>query len=396
MEQATKDYFLYILKCFYLGDDCKEPEQEIDVDYLFKLAKIHDVKGIVFSMVGELEFVKNSPEYSQFRMEFFAIAQNGIFRGHDLEYVLNILNKNNIPHTLIKGAVVRNCYPSKELRTMSDVDLYVNKKYTDDLFRILPQEGIWAKGNHKQPFVNVFRYHETSFEIHESIASRNCIIHSADFLSFFDKIEQHVVHIDKSTYMLEPTYHVVFLVFHLLKHFECSGCGIRLFLDFPFFMDYYKDQIDYNLLKKYLKKLNLTDFCNGVFYFCNRIFGSDIKPVSDKVPDEEVFCLLVEKVISAGTFGFNQKETVEHKILKSGVDTNGKKSYFRILFPSREYMANNSNWSMKIPLVFLPVGYCVRIFRQIFKEKNTKEFLHAVKNSDNKEAELINQLGINK
>lgn len=400
MEQVTRNYFLYILKCFYRGAECEAPGSEIDYSYLYNLAKIHDVQGIVFTKLKDMDSFKNSEYYDKLQGEFFAFLRHSIYTETNLKTLTDILNENNIPHILFKGAVIKNCYPSKELRTMSDIDILVDSKYTDKANGLLLDSGFVPNGDHTHSNVKGYLYNNTAFEMHQCIASRNCYIHSAPFVDFFSDARDHRVLIDNNTYTLEPTYHLVFLLYHILKHFERGGCGIRMFLDFPFFVDYYRESLDYQLLGVYLNKLKLTDFASSVFQLCNRIFDYPMPEIFNKTLDDETMDKFVHRILCAGTFG--AQETQEHKVFIKQLRMNqgmGRiSSVFRLIFPTREEMHYYNIWDINKPLITLPVGYIKRFYRHIFKSKSYGKVAKVVfkKDVDKDEVEFINKLGINK
>lgn len=70
----TQEYFLYILKCFYSDEKCKEPSKEVDKDLLCRLSEIHNVEGIVFSKIKDLNFMKNTDAYENLKTNFFSLT----------------------------------------------------------------------------------------------------------------------------------------------------------------------------------------------------------------------------------------------------------------------------------------------------------------------------------
>ncbi|MBQ9673827.1 MAG: nucleotidyltransferase family protein [Ruminococcus sp.] len=403
MKKSSVDYFLYILKCFYQNTDCTKPYEEIDISEIYKLSKMHDVQGIIFTKIKDLNYFKNSEYYNRFRQKFFALARLGIILENNLNKFTEILNENKIPHVLFKGAIIRNTYPSKELRTMGDIDVYINDEYTDKALDVLQRNGFILDNSCFESYVNTVKYNGTSYEIHSSIASRNCHIHTADFIDFFKSCENHCVLISDYTYTFEPTYHIVFLLYHLLKHFVRKGCGIRMFLDFPMFIDYYADEINYSLLKKYLDELRLYDFANVVFNFCRIKFGMKLPEIFSANVENYVIDSLTNKIIVAGTFGHEIEETNHQKIQR--VQIKGKygrfsklRSILRLVFPTKEELYYTGYWDINSSKLLIPLGHIKRFNKQLFKKKTVGKFVremvtYKVNDSD---VELISKMGIDR
>lgn len=394
---VTEKYFLYILKCFYKKEECIPPEDEIDLRKLIEISGKHDVQGIVFYKLQNLKFFKESEYYNENRLMFFAMARKGVEIEVALDLLIKVLNENKIPHTLFKGSVVRNYYPSKELRTMGDIDILVEEVYTDRMIKALKDAGFIRDEKHFHSNAIIFKFNNIEFEIHSVIASRNCTIHKSDFIKFFSEAFKHTEKVREFTYILNAEYHLAYLFFHLLKHFERSGCGVRLFLDFPFYIN--GKGIDYEKTFMYLKEINLEDFAKSVLTFCRDIFGLDVPAGYCKKISDDVFSLFIEKVINGGTFGQCTKETITQKIQRGTInaETSSKtKGALRMIFPSREYLHFSGVWNKKIPVVFLPVGYIKRIFIQVFRKKRGIAFIKDYKNytSDNLNKQLLTEIGI--
>ena len=137
----TQKYFLYILNCFYSGTRCEEPSEEIDNELLCRLSKTQNVEGIVFSKIKDLSFMKNTDHYENLKTDFFSLTMLSVQMEQNLNYLLRLFNKNSIEHILFKGSIVRNAYPSKELRTMGDYDVLIHKEDFPVVDKILRENG---------------------------------------------------------------------------------------------------------------------------------------------------------------------------------------------------------------------------------------------------------------
>ena len=399
----TKEYFLYILKCFYSGENCNEPTKEVDSDLLCRLSEIHNVEGIVFSKIKDLDFIKDTDAYKELKTNFFSLTMLSVQMEQNLNYLLKLLNQNHIEHIIFKGSVLCNTYPSKELRTMGDFDVLIHKEDFQAVDKLLRENGFEFSDEDSEPYTKNYNYNNTLFEIHLNLVNKNPIIHSGKFFQFFRDAFSYAVKIENYTYTLEPTYHMVFLICHLEKHFEQNGCGIRLFLDLPFFFD--KASVDTKKLGKWIKELNLTDFTTGVFYICNRVFGSNLPQFSKFEIDDELFSYTLEKILSVGTFGHIGKTDAQKIMMmqaKNHYDHNtlsGKiKGFLRWAFPSRDYMVAAKVCDMDTPAILLPIYYIKRFFLFFKAKKSFGKWSKGIKNSkvDYNVLKIIEKFGINK
>lgn len=398
----TQKYFLYIIKCFYLNTEPCEPSSEVDIEEFCKIAKNHDLEGIVFLKIQKLSAFKNTSHYNDLRLKFFSLTKHNILMEQNLEYLIDIFAKNEIPHILFKGAVIRESYTSKELRTMGDFDVLVEKDKIEKVNSVLIENGFEFLEKDSEFYTKDFKYNGTLFEIHLNIANKNCNVHSGDFVSFFEDAFSHKEKLREFTYTLEPTYHLLFMLYHIEKHFEHNGCGIRMFLDFPLFID--NNNIDFRLLNKYLTELNLQDFGNSVFFICNKIFGSNIPIEGDVNIDEDLLNYIILKIVKVGTFGFVGRTNAQKLNMikvKNNYDYSKKshriKGFLRWVFPSREYMFSVNMWDMDRPVILLPIYYVKRFIRT-YKKRGVRNWYNETKNTtlDDKDVAVIKKMGIDK
>lgn len=399
----TQEYFLYILKCFYSDEKCKEPSKEVDKDLLCRLSEIHNVEGIVFSKIKDLNFMKNTDAYENLKTNFFSLTMLSVQMEQNLNYLLKLFNKNNIDHILFKGSIVSKAYPSKELRTMGDYDVLIHKDDFDDVDKILKENGFKYYDQGSELYTKDYYYNNTLFEIHLNLANKNSMIHSGDFFTFFSDAFSHAVKIENQTFTLEPTYHIMFLIYHLERHFEQNCCGIRMFLDLPFFFE--KNTVDNTILEKWLKDLKLTEFATGIFNICNRLFGSNLPQFTEFEIDDKLLDYTLEKILNGGTFGHIGKSDAQKIMMmqaKKHYDSNklsGKiKGFFRWACPTREYMVSVEMWDMDKPIILLPVYYIKRFYRTYKKKGGLKNWINEMKNSnvDYSAIKIIDKFGINK
>ena len=399
----TQEYFLYILKCFYSGEKCNEPSKEVDNKALCRLSKIQDVEGIVFSKIKDLSFMKNTEAYETLKTNFFSLTMLNIQMEQNLNYLLKLFNQNHIEHILFKGSIVSKAYPSKELRTMGDYDVLIHKENFDEVDKILRENGFEYFDEGSEAYTKDYYYNKTLFEIHLNLSNKNPKIHSGNSLDFFSNAFSHTVKINDCTFTLDPTYHMMFLICHLEKHFEQNGCGIRMFLDLPFFFE--KNPINIEKLEKWVGELKLTDFTTGIFHICNRIFASKLPQFTKFEIDNELLDYTLEKILNGGTFGHIGKSDAQKIMMmqaKNHYDSNklsGKiKGFFRWAFPPREYMVAVEMWDMDKPVILLPVYYIKRFYRTYKKKGGLRNWLNEMKNSnvDYNAIKIIDKFGINK
>ena len=70
----------------------------------------------------------------------------------------------------------------------------------------------------------------------------------------------------------ETEEHFIFLLFHLAKHLNSSGAGIRMVLDLAVFLKKYQDSMDWEFIRKELAGIRLQDFAEHILSLCGALF----------------------------------------------------------------------------------------------------------------------------
>lgn len=142
-----------------------------------------------------------------------------------IEKISAALNEADIPYIPLKGAVLRNLYPEKSLRTSCDIDFLVKEK---DLAKAV--ESIEAKTKFKSRKRN---YHDISMvapsvhlELHFNIKEN---MENIDTL--LGRVWEYAVPDEKSRYKLTPEFQIFHVIAHMSYHIVHGGLGIRPFLD---------------------------------------------------------------------------------------------------------------------------------------------------------------------
>ena len=327
-------------------------------------------------------------------------------RSAEQEYEIDILTKKlndaKTPHVLFKGVVIRNYYPAKEMRTMGDIDILVKDEDRDKSHKLIQKLG-FAAG---LTIGEVWDYTKSSvhLEIHTQIMYHN-ISNGVDYVSYFSDVWNNVVPSSKGySYELTDEYHFLYLIVHMAKHFDGSGCGIRMIMDIAMYLIYFEGRLDFNYLNREIEKLHLTLFTKNIFILCRVWF--DIKSGEIPIMEEHLYKDLSRYILDSGTFGFYQRNKYVGIIRNGYIGENGLLSRLVILktcrkfcFPSYRDMSNTSYYPFLKNRPFLvPIAWIYRFGRCTLKEcKNPFRLLIGItkcKEESKKQYEVICKLGL--
>lgn len=373
-------------------------DSNTDWNEIIKLANIHNVTGIVYLAAKKLqdEYKPDIDVIRRLEKDFFITALRSEYRNNAMESLINAFNEAEIPHILFKGYVIKNYYPVNEMRTMGDIDILIKPKDREKSHKLLLSLGY--KTGELEEEVWHYSNNVVSLEIHTKIMYHN-IHNGIDYVQYFSEVWDHTIKTSrKYTFELSIEYHFIYIIVHLAKHFDGKGCGIRMIMDIAVFLNYFRDQLNWAYVNEEFEKLNLSLFSLNIFILCKRWFGTSFNFMLPDM-DETYYKDLSNYIISAGTFGFYERDSAARVIrmeLHQGDVGNIKKVkiaamikiYFMKLFPSyKEMCKSNHYWFVVGKPLLLPIAWIYRIFRL------AKDICKSSKEAE-KQYEIITKIGL--
>lgn len=149
--------------------------------------------------------------------------------------------------------------------------------------------------------------------------------------------------------------HFIFLCFHLAKHLNSTGAGIRMVMDIALYLKAYQEQMDWKYIWEECRKVRLDVFVETLLQACREWFGSPAGAETGKTeaagsatgnaPDKEVLGHLAAYIMTGGVFGFERDDSIRR--LRKGIDARTDrasvliraKALWKIAFPQRKHMA---------------------------------------------------------
>lgn len=288
------------------------------VKTLFKLSKYHDIAHLVSYSIAVNKICLPDCDDSQKLKKRHAIAALRYeTANYDLGIICDLFEKEKIEFVPLKGSVLRDYYPEPWMRTSCDIDVLVHEEDLDRAIELLTEKCGYTfkeKGTHD---VSLFSPGETHLELHfrlsEELYSNTAggILESAwEYASPKEGHEYLKVFTNEFFYL----YHI----YHMAKHFEVAGCGIKPYLDL-YILDK-KVPCDADKQKELLKNSGLLKFAEC----CRRMNECWF----ENAQMDETMRSMQEYIISGGTYG-NRANGVAIRQSKSG----GKLKYiFERLF----------------------------------------------------------------
>ena len=287
--------FIRILADFLSG---KKTNPDTDVDWLkiLQMAKIHQVQGIVYYQCKNLlpDNICKTLEEAYLSTTYYYINRKAL-----MGEISRTFNQSELPFFCVKGYEVARYYPIPALRTMGDCDIVVHRKDVPKAAKLLQQRGY--KGNEtttlQQWGCNKNRMH---FEIHNKLVQEGEYATLAQ-IKFFNNYEQYF-----KDGIIDPSFHFMYLLMHLRKHFLNRGVGIRQFMDLAV-MIMNNDQLNWCWIEDKLDYLDLLRFAHVCYALVENWFGV-AAPVKYVRIDKAFVDQMTSKIIADGVFGFDNEE----------------------------------------------------------------------------------------
>jgi hypothetical protein len=356
---------------------------EFDFVTLFRIAQFHSLENMIYYAIKR-GLIKVSDDIL---FKINKIHDTQVFKAalqdSELEAIVIKLDKANIKHMPLKGSIIKNLYPSIDMRSMADLDILIEKGRLKEVTPIMKDLGYTVKslsGNHdvylKLPFMNIEMHRKMIDESYEM---------SKYYKSIWDKVE--LVEGKNNQYCLNDNDFYIYMIAHCAKHYKHAGTGIRSVLDIYVYLHHKNHLLAWDYINQELNKLKILLFANNIKQLAYIWFGNE--------KTSNVFEIMSDYIINSGTYGTSLNSYIIKGFMDSDL-TNEKglnKRKLRYLlsraFPGYKIMKRMYP-SLKYFFFLLPVYWILRLIKAIIiKRKNIKGQINQI--SSIKQAD-INQI----
>lgn len=386
-------------------------KQKIDWMALYKEADVHQIAPLIFNVV------KNQINGEKPSKELLEIWQNntivsGIRQTVLCEKIKSIFaefNNCKIDYLPLKGLILRDLYPKRELRTMGDADILIHKNDFNRVKEVLEKFGYRQLESND---IHTLFYHEQQLiiEMHWSLIydkyfNKSSIINNSSWLNAKNSLF-YGIPIRK----LSNEDMLLHLCIHMATHLIDGGFGFRQLCDFVLFVNNNKEDIKWGYFNDKAIEFGVNKFINILFDVYKKLFNLDMPAefkqynTENNAKDDRATDALINEIFKSGVFGgrdANQivKSTaIRYHKNKNKTGNISKKDYFlALLFPSAKMYTNKYNYARKYPIL-TPFFWVHHFFNGIFR----KEFLFKDKllsvfkapGEAQRKQELLSKLGL--
>lgn len=354
---TLEQHFLIPVLADHLSSRPSKPPNDLNWQKLIDLSEQHQVSGIVYAQC----------KYPLFQQAYYGAIAGYLKREEALVLLEKALRENGIDFFLVKGPVVAEYYPVPALRTMGDVDVVVHPEDRERVRDILFKLGFTMDG-----IMGAFEWHfffgNLLFELHDRLVYdqvANEDIHKAFFNDCWKYVKDGAV---------DPSFHFLFLLLHLRKHFMNMGVGFRQFMDVAVME---REELNWPWIGRKLRELELWAFSEKVFAL-NEVWFGVAPPFGIEALDHSFIEEATVLILRNGVFGFDNKEN-KHNIAVNIVKSEGGSFIGRtrqvlhdVFYPYSHMIVMPHYSYLKNRKYLLPVAWVHRAVRAVYLRKADK------------------------
>lgn len=323
--------------------------------------------------------------------------------------IIKRFNEANIPVMGLKGVILRELYPQKDLRNMSDIDLLVHQEDLEAGEKLLLDMG-YVEVDRDSKHIQFAHEKYIPIELH-------CLLIDVRFFKNADLFEEDVwknvkqINVGNAV-VLAPSdeNQLIYAFIHIGVHFAYSGFGLRQLADLVVLINKKTGEIDWINFEEKIEEYKIKEFVVAILHVCDKLFKTGVpKNLYDKkIEDSSYLEMIIKDVLFGGIFEgqygkLNICPVDDHSIdyFEKHSKSNGilnKIGYsINFLFPMPSKLNKRYDYARKLP-VLLPIAWIHRlgysIIRKDISKKDKGEVLFLNSDVLKKRAELFKWLDL--
>lgn len=333
----------------------KEPaiiSQDFDFESAYSIGISHQIVSLLYYGIRNSGIILPAAIKKKFFRTTVQMIVQSENQKMEIDKIFETFEQSGIQYMPLKGTVLKEIYPSSDIRTMGDADILIRTdQYT--LIRSLMIE---------------LGYIEITESDHELIWDKQGLLlaelhkrlipsYNKDYYAYFGDGWRLAQPIDEKSfrYKLSDEDQFVYLFTHFAKHYRDAGIGIKHAVDLWIYLRHYPD-LDFQYIEAELTKLQLLPFYKNVRRLL-RVWFEDEK--SDEITE-----LLSSVIFKSGVYGTHEShiasETVKAVKSTGSVRKAGIRKLWNIMFLDFNSMCKKYPILRTVP-VLLPMMWPVRL-----------------------------------
>lgn len=365
-----------------LPAEIKEKYKDADWEKIYTLCTLNGVSTICYHTAAKaVESNQHAQLFDMWKRDTFGSGMMEIFKLQSLQSVLKEAKKRGITLVSFKGCVLSDLYPQFTMRITSDSDLYVAEGQREEAVQLLLDCGYEQYMEKSKEMVPVFHKERHTIELHYCLwedytGEKMNILEKCRLTETSSFLELKPCGIDVVT--LGYTEHLIFQMFHVIKHFIVESVGYRYLMDITLYVNRYRKEIDWKRFWNSMKDLGYDRFSEVFFWCCCEYLGMTEAVIEGRQPvSQEEIQILLGEIIQLEER--DKKDAYQLLGIMSSYLTGARKvadkkwkRKLQVLFPGIKSLSDDYKYAKKCPLL-LPVAWVHRSILFAFKYQKRKE-----------------------
>ncbi|MDO5138965.1 MAG: nucleotidyltransferase family protein, partial [Oscillospiraceae bacterium] len=204
-----------------------EPEKiaGFDLDHLYEAAQKH----MLASMIGQI-LQKAGVTTPAFKTAISKAQRKIVILTDDLSKIVSALEAAEVWYMPLKGAVLKNYYPSFAMREMSDIDILFDATCAEEVKTIMKGLGFQVKSFGTSNDDDYLKPPVSNCEMHRALFGDK---HDRKLYEYYKDVKHHLLKDEGNNYgyHFSPEDFYIFMIAHEYKHYSTGGTGLRSLLD---------------------------------------------------------------------------------------------------------------------------------------------------------------------
>lgn len=256
------------------------------------------------------------------------ISKNKLLN-ENLKLLCELFHEHNIKMYVVKGQTIGCFYPTPNLRVPGDIDFYVPPTDFNKAVEVINKEWGLNLSNEQEGKHLEFDHDNCCYELHRTLREFPNQKTQRLFNSILNSYEPEYVQVDGCDVpTLMPTLNVLYTFLHLYHHFVKMGVAVRQLCDLAVLLHYKRDNIDKELLRKWLKELGFINAFTAFGPILIEKIGlpKEDFPFTPSPTDHKYSAKVLKLILKHGNWGKYERKSKD----KKSFDFLVEKTLFRI------------------------------------------------------------------
>ena len=312
---AEQEILLSLLRAQLTGTVAKLPS-DVSPDWtaLMRESMQQTVALTAFDAVSKATALPEDIKAAWRQKAFITLANNSRLNTAQTALV-HLLEQRQIPYVIIKGTVSAYHYPHPELRTLGDIDFFVEPSYVQETTELLVENGYEQRESDHSCHIG-FEKGAVGLEMHFAFTGMEdpkvgpaIRAYLADMMRQPKRLESF----DSGVTPFDaPTHdrHGLLMLLHMQQHLLNEGMGLRHLCDWAAFVHRTADKPFWDeKLLPLLEAIGLKRFAAAMTKMCHLYLGTRC-PVWAEDVSKDVCAGLMQDILDGGNFGRKDKRRV--------------------------------------------------------------------------------------